>query len=197
MGRLVIIRHCRANPNVEHTVEGRQSMPLTNIGLGQAERLGEYVGADFDVQRIISSNRKRCLQTAEAIGAPIEKTSLLSEIYWGDWEVMEWGDPHPEYPPDVKERLAFDWNFQTPNGDSMNSFVARIDKAIDRYELRSIDDDIAIVSHDTTVKMLITRLLGRETTRYTDIEAEQGSVSAISVLDGGVELELTNYTDQL
>ncbi len=197
MGRVILIRHCETKANVEGTVQSRQNLSLSKRGELQATLVGEYVRENFSVNRIISSNRRRCVQTANAIGEPIEKTPLLREIDWGDWEGKKWNDVKAEYPEDVTALLTADPNFSTPNGDSLMSFIERIDEAIDEFSFRSADGDIAVVTHEGTVRTMITRLLGWPPQHMGNLIAFPGSVSVISTSATTIRLETLNHYEHL
>ncbi|NQW20378.1 MAG: histidine phosphatase family protein [Chloroflexi bacterium] len=197
MGRLILIRHCETKANIEGTVQGRRNFSLSKRGERQAVLVGEYVREIFSVNRIISSNRNRCIQTANAIGEPVEKTHLLREIDWGDWEGKKWNDVKAEYPDDVTALLTADPNFSTPNGDSLTSFIERIDKAIDEFNFRGADGDITVVTHEGTVRTMITRLLGWAPKHMGNLVAFPGSVSVVSTSATTTKLEMLNHYEHL
>ncbi|WP_342824594.1 histidine phosphatase family protein [Candidatus Lucifugimonas marina] len=197
MGRLILIRHCETRSNVEGTVQGRRNLALSDRGEKQAVLVGEYVRGNFSIDRVISSNRKRCIQTAAEIDQNVEINPLLREIHWGDWEGKKWADVKREYPDDVEALLTADPTFTTPNGDSLMSFIQRIDQAISDLDLVNLNGDIAIVSHEGTVRTMITRLLGWPSANMANLTAFPGSVSVISASYASAKLETLNYYDHL
>ena len=197
MGRLILIRHCETNANVEGTVQGRRNLSLSDRGERQAILVGEYVRKNFSLRRIISSNRRRCIQTANAIGESIEITPFLREIDWGDWEGKKWDDVTAEYPEDVTALLTADPSFSTPNGDSLMSFIERIDQAIDEFKLKDTGGDIAVVTHEGTVRTMITRLLGWNPQHMGNLVAFPGSVSVVTTSPNTIKLETLNHYEHL
>lgn len=197
MSRLVLIRHCETKSNVEGTVQGRRDLTLSARGEEQAVLVGEYVRSTFSVERVISSNRKRCVQTANQIGLPVEINPLLREIDWGDWEGKKWADVKREYPEDVEALLTADPTFTTPNGDSLMSFIARIDQAISDLDIANLDGDVAIVSHEGTVRTMITRLLGWLPSNMANVTAFPGSISVVSATPTSAKLETLNHYEHL
>lgn len=197
MGRLILIRHCETRSNVEGTVQGRRNLALSDRGEKQARLVGEYVRGNFSIERVISSNRKRCIQTASEINQNVEINPLLREIHWGDWEGKKWADVKLEYPDDIEAFLTADPTFATPNGDSLMSFIQRIDQAISDLDLVNLNGDIAIVSHEGTVRTMITRLLGWPSANMANLTAFPGSVSVISTSFASAKLESLNYYDHL
>ena len=197
MSRLILIRHCETNANVEGTVQGHQNLSLSERVGRQATLVGEYVHQEFSVNRIISSNRRRCTQTAKAIGPIVEVSPLLREIDWGDWEGKKWNDVKAEYPDDVTALLTADPNFSTPNGDSLMSFIERIDDAITELNLKNTDGDTIIVTHEGTVRTMITRLLGWDPSHMGNLVAFPGSVSIVTLEGNRRKLELLNHYEHL
>jgi len=197
LGQLILIRHCETRSNVEGTVQGRRDLALSDRGEQQAILVGEFVRHNFSIDRVISSNRRRCLQTANEIGQTVEANPLLREIHWGDWEGKKWDDVKQNYPEDVEALLTADPTFATPNGDSLASFIARIDQAISELDLMNLNSDIAIVSHEGTVKTMITRLLGWPASNMANLTAFPGSISVVSTKSHPAKLESLNHYDHL
>lgn len=197
MGRLILIRHCETNANVEGTVQGRRDLSLSKRGEQQAELVGEFIRENFSISQVASSVRMRCIQTAEALGHTIETTPLLQEIDWGDWEGKKWSDLKADYPEDVEALLTADPNFSTPNGDSLMSFAKRIDKTITELQLEEHGEDIAVVTHEGTVRTMIPQLLGWPPSHMGNLVAFPGSVSVISMAHKTPKLELLNFYQHL
>ena len=101
----------------QHT--GRTDLPLLPAGEAQAERLGELLsGVEFAA--VYSSDLERSVRTAELAGfASVEKTHLLREYDYGeyegltsrqihesqpDWDIYRDGCPGGETPAEVYER---------------------------------------------------------------------------------------------
>lgn len=197
MGRLILVRHCETRANVEGTVQGRRNLALSERGERQAQLVGEHIRGRFKYSKVISSVRKRCIQTASSISEHVEETDLLREIHWGDWEGKKWSDVKAEYPEDVEALLAADPDFATPNGDSLSSFVARINDAIASFDLRNQSEDVVIVSHDGTVKAMITALLDWDSSHMSRMSVFPGSISVVDMGGESARLELLNYYDHL
>jgi broad specificity phosphatase PhoE len=197
MGRLILIRHCETNANVEGTVQGRRDLSLSKRGERQAELVGKFVRENFSVGKVVSSVRKRCIQTAEALGHSVETTPLLREIDWGDWEGKKWSDLKADYPEDVEALLTADPNFSTPNGDSLMSFAQRIDEAITEIRFEEDSEDTAVVTHEGTVRTMIPRLLDWPPSHMSNLVAFPGSISIVSMAQKTPKLELLNFYQHL
>ena len=64
MATLVLVRHGETTWNRERRVQGWAPVGLTEHGREQATRLGEHLAATYDVDRLLSSDLHRSLETA-------------------------------------------------------------------------------------------------------------------------------------
>ena len=87
--KLYIIRHGQTDWNVEGKIQGRQDIPLNDMGRRQARALADGMKSR-PVASVYSSPQKRAMETAEAIAGPLGLTvkavPQLMEIGYGDWE---------------------------------------------------------------------------------------------------------------
>jgi len=197
LGQLILVRHCETQSNVEGTVQGRQNSSLTKRGRLQAELVGEYVSEKFEINRVISSDRRRCLETASTIGAEVITTSLLRELDFGDWEGQKWSKITSDQPADIENMLASDPDFRPPNGESLTDMDSRLSSLIDYYGLLDITDIVAIVSHDGTLRSLISKLVNWKQENISNLVLFVGSVTTISTGSDSPKIELLNYYQHL
>ena len=87
--RIYVARHGQTQWNLEDKICGRTDLPLTPLGLTQAEKLADRVES-LDVDVILSSPMLRARQTAQAsanrLGLPIEVDQRLIEQDYGIYE---------------------------------------------------------------------------------------------------------------
>lgn len=98
-GDLVFVRH---GENIINSAISNDFLPLTELGIKQAEEVKKIIGDNFDV--VISSISMRCIMTAKIImngGDPIKEIRLL-ERGWGNKE-----QDGRETDEQAKERLLF------------------------------------------------------------------------------------------
>ena len=68
MGSIIFLRHGQAKNNTERILAGRTpGVPLTETGINQAEKAGEFL-KDMDISAIYSSPIERAKNTAEIVG---------------------------------------------------------------------------------------------------------------------------------
>jgi len=90
---LFLARHGETLWNKEKRLQGSKNIPLSEVGLQQAEALTESL-LNFSIDEIITSKLKRAYQTAEIVGkrleVPIKKLKGFNEQSYGKFE----GQPH-------------------------------------------------------------------------------------------------------
>ncbi|MCD8050367.1 MAG: histidine phosphatase family protein [Clostridiales bacterium] len=94
--KIYVTRHGETAWNRRDVVCGRTDLPLTDLGLAQAEKLAERA-AETDIDLILSSPLLRARQTAQAvarrIGAEVIVEPLLIEQDFGAFEEADRFDP--------------------------------------------------------------------------------------------------------
>jgi broad specificity phosphatase PhoE len=99
--RLFLVRHARTKNNVNHVAQGHLDSDLDEVGIEQADELADFL-EDQRLERLFSSDSKRCVQTAAATvrktGLDLIQTPLLRERFLGELEGA----------PITKLRKAFD-----------------------------------------------------------------------------------------
>jgi len=157
--RLYVVRHGQTSWNVDGRAQGHTDIPLSPVGLEQAEAVGEAFRG-IQVDRILASDLSRALQTArpiqQATGAPLEQHKALRERCFGDWE----GDPFTEVSArSIEAGLTSDLSLlevRPPNGESFVDLWNRVTPILE--EIESTEETLAIVSHGGTCSILLARI---------------------------------------
>ena len=159
MNRIILIRHGETDWNKEGRSQGWADNDLSELGLEQAELLGKYVRERYDASKVVSSELKRCTQTAETLGRAYQTNPLLREIDTGKFSGLLWEEIQSRYP---KESLALSESIYVspPEGESWLQVMARVGKFIDESQMLYSDEDVVLVTHGGTIKCFIVTLLG-------------------------------------
>ncbi|MFQ3586657.1 MAG: histidine phosphatase family protein, partial [Fimbriimonadaceae bacterium] len=112
------------------------------------------------VPRILSSDLKRSLQTAEAVaqtlGVSVETSAALRERSFGEWEGLNFAELHARYEahgaPDTPQH-----EIRPPGGESMVDVWNRLDAVVEM--IRAHEDDLLVVTHGGTVSLLLAKLI--------------------------------------
>ena len=188
-GRLVLIRHCETDSNALGVVQGPKDVPLSARGLRQTHLVGDYVNRNYSIDRMLSSDRSRCVDTARSIGVPLSTTPLLRELDFGEWEGRKWSDVRAETPELARQLLAADPAFVAPGGESYSSYSTRVEQVIADNKLHELSETVAVVTHDGVIRSLIAGILRWPAVTMSSSTVFVGSVSSIFVRRGIPQLD--------
>ncbi len=174
---------------------GHKDVPLDEVGRRQALLVGRRFRYRT-IDRILSSDLQRCLETARAIeggrGIPIEVDPRLRERAMGDFE----GRLHEEL-VEALERIAeregttfFD--ARPPNGESLMDVWIRIQPVVE--DLRQSYGSTVVVTHGGTATLLLAGLLGMAPHMARAFRFSNTGVSKIIQRDDG-SLVLVKHND--
>jgi len=158
--KIVFIRHCMTDWNKQRRYLGCKDINLNRLGEIQALRLRRRL-KHFMFDRIYSSDRKRCLQTARIIfdGAKVIKTKDLREINFGAIEGLR----HPEiikrYGAIYKNWLINPFKNHIPGVETLPAFRKRVRLFLRKIVSINQDKTVAIVCHAGTIGVFISGLL--------------------------------------
>jgi phosphoserine phosphatase len=186
--RLILVRHGESEWNRIGRYQGQLDAPLSDLGLRQAEALGNRL-ANERLDAIYSSPLQRARRTADAIATrhphlTIEEDAALLEIHHGDWQGM--------YAPDVRERYAemldewrtYPTRSQMPNGESFSNILKRTLNFRERMcREHTADASIVVSTHDVVVKILIADALGMHMDRINRLWITNASISVVEYTD--------------
>jgi len=156
--RLYLVRHGQTSWNVEQRAQGHTDIPLDEEGILQADMLGHsFAGVGID--RVLSSDLKRSVQTAEPIakysGARLDVDKRLRERSFGNWEGLPFDEfRHRSPSPERMEEL---FAFRPPGGESFKDVWVRLDPVV--HELRRSEIDSVVVTHGGSCALLLAKLL--------------------------------------
>lgn len=87
--RLILLRHGQTDYNATDRMQGQLDTDLSELGRSQAKTAAAELAVRAPI-RIVSSDLKRALDTAEALGdaagVPVSTDERLRETHLGDWQ---------------------------------------------------------------------------------------------------------------
>ena len=90
MTTLLIVRHGQSTANPNNIFAGHFNVPLTSLGIKQAEATAAYIAAHYRVDAVYSSDLERAFRTArilaDRVGLDVHPCTDLREVYAGEWE---------------------------------------------------------------------------------------------------------------
>lgn len=159
--RLHLLRHGQSTWNVERRLQGQTMwVPLTDQGLAEAEAAAARLRVP-GLRAIWSSDQVRAIQTATVIadahGVPVSEVAELREVALGELEGRHYDDLAAQETPPGVHTAEVRWG----NGESLVDVEARLRPMLARLDSEfGPDDDVVLVSHGDTLRVLVTLLDG-------------------------------------
>ena len=151
--RLILLRHGETEWSRSGQHTSTTDLELTAVGREQARAAAVTLAQlNLDNPLVLSSPRRRALETAELAGLHIDEVSpLLVEWDYGDYEGMTTHDIRTETPGWLL------WTYGCPGGESVDQVSMRADQAV-AYALDHMPDrDVVFVSHGHFSRSVVTR----------------------------------------
>ena len=169
--RLYLVRHGATPLTAENKFSGAENVYLSDEGREQVERLAQRL-ADDDINAIYSSPLDRTKETAEIIARPHSLTPILKdglrEISHGHWEGMTRNEVEDQFADEYTAWESDPFTFAPKDGESGISVLARALPVIREIVVTNKDENIVVVSHKATIRLLLSSLLGFDARGYRD-----------------------------
>jgi probable phosphoglycerate mutase len=161
---IYLVRHGQTEWNVEHRLQGFQDSPLTELGMKQAQWLGEAIRNER-IDRIYSSSSLRAHRTAEIIRGAREIEIMdcddLREINMGIWE----GETQAEVKERDPEQFHYFWNdpekFTVQGSETFHEVSKRAINKLNEIISDNQGNAVLLVTHSVVVKLLMAYFEGR------------------------------------
>lgn len=182
--RLFLIRHGATELSAEDRFAGATDVALSHEGHNQVERLSRRL-ADDGLTAVYASPLQRTLDTARAVARPHGLTPIaregLREIDHGRWEGLTRAEVESRYSDEYARWEADPFTFAPDGGECGLDVMARALPVIRRIVEDHPDENVAVVSHKATIRLVISSLLGFDARGYRD-RLDQAPAS-LSILD--------------
>jgi broad specificity phosphatase PhoE len=173
-------------------------VPLSDLGREQAQRLSARL-ATQQIAAIYASPLQRTVETAQIIAAPhrieVVKDGNLREISHGHWEQLTRREVDARFPVEAASWDNDPFTFAPSGGESGLAVTARALPALLEIVRRHCLQNVIVVSHKATIRLLLSSLLGFDPRRYRD-NLDQ-SPAALNIVDfrDTVRARLTLFND--
>lgn len=171
MTRLLLVRHGATDATEEGRFSGSSGAELSEQGRWQAARLGERL-AQQKIARIYTSPLSRALDTARIIAShcrlePVARDGLR-EIGHGHWEGLQREEVERRFPEEYAAWEADPFTFAPKGGESGVAVLARALPVIREVVTAHPGEQLLIVSHKATLRLVLSSLLGFDARGYRD-----------------------------
>jgi broad specificity phosphatase PhoE len=175
----MLVRHGETEWNAREIFRGRRDVGLNEMGVKQAELLGDYL-RDLKVEAIYSSPLKRALDTAKSIarhhGLDVKVAPGLIDFNYGAWEGLTHQDVKRRYGVLYERWLKEPHLVKIPDGESLGTVRERARNVVDKTALKHTGTAV-LVSHRVVNKVLICSLLGLDNSHFWDIRQDLGGIT--------------------
>ena len=182
--RLFLIRHGATVLTAEDRFAGSTDVELSDTGRAQVASLARRL-ADDPIQTVYASPLRRTVETAAIIGRPHGLTPILRdglrEIDHGRWEGLRRADVETQFADEYTAWEEDPYIFAPEGGESGISALARAMPVIREIVLNHSGENVVVVSHKATIRLIISSLLGFDARGYRD-RLDQ-SPACLNVLD--------------
>ncbi len=148
--RVIAIRHGETAWNAEMRMQGQLDIPLNDVGLRQAQRVGAAL-ADEHIDAIHSSDLARALQTAEPLaqrlGLPIGLEPGLRERCFGVFQGLTFDEVKARWPDESRRWRQREPDFAPEGAESLRVFAARAVAAAALIAAAHAGQTVVIVTH--------------------------------------------------
>lgn len=196
--RIFLIRHGATVLTAEDRFAGSINVELSEEGREQARRLGLRLSAE-NLGAIYASPMGRTMETAGFIAAPhgltVNPRDGLREISHGRWETMTRPEVEAAHPEEAAAWEEDPFTFAPEGGESGLAVTARALPVLMGIVRDHPGQNVAVISHKATIRLLLSSLLGFDPRRYRD-NLDQ-SPAALNIVDfkGPVRARLTLFND--
>jgi probable phosphoglycerate mutase len=182
--RVFLIRHGATVLSAEDRFAGSTDVELSDEGRRQAGRLAVRLQEE-PIAAVYASTMGRTIETARILAEPhgleVRQREGLREISHGHWEQMTRDEVEQKFPEEAEEWEKDPYTFAPAGGESGLAVTARALPALIDLVRAHPGENIVVVSHKATIRLLLSSLLGFDPRRYRD-NLDQ-SPAALNIVD--------------
>ncbi len=146
-------------------------MELSKKGREEARCLAERLKGE-KIAAVYASPLGRTVETAQILATPhdlsVQTCDGFREISHGHWEGMKRHEVEEKFPEEMAEWEKDPYTFAPAGGESGLAVTARALPALIDLVRKHPSENILIVSHKGTIRLLLSSLLGFDPRRYRD-----------------------------
>jgi probable phosphoglycerate mutase len=201
MVTIAFVRHGHTELSREDFMCGTTDPPLCALGLEMAAAIAERVAEDRWVA-LYTSPLLRAQQTAAPVGRrlglPVQVEPELCEIAYGEWEGRRLSEIRATDAERYRRWVERPGGVAPPGGESGEAVVARARPAVERIVARHPDGNVLVVSHKSTIRLLLCAFLDIDLNLYRlRIAAPVASLAVVEFRDTGPLVRSVGETGHL
>ena len=196
--RAFMVRHGATVLSAEDRFAGATDIALSDEGREQTRRLAERL-SDENITAVYASPLGRTVETAQILAAPhkleVQTRDGLREINHGRWEQMTRHEVEEKFPEEAAEWEKDPYTFAPLGGESGLAVTARALPVLIDIVRTHPGENILVVSHKATIRLLLSSLLGFDPRRYRDNLDQKPAALNIVDFRGATRARLSLFND--
>jgi alpha-ribazole phosphatase len=200
LSKLLLVRHGRTKLHKDDRFWGKTDVALGDIGIRQAEQLHDRLAKE-KIHTVYASALSRARTTAEIIISnrrlTIATREELDECNFGYVEGLTFEEITDKYPDLASELNRPDYCLRFPGGESFEELDHRVIAFLEKLDRHKTKENILIVAHGGTLRLLICHLLGIDVKHWHQFRLDLASVSIVETYSEGAILNLMNDVSHL
>ncbi len=169
--RLYLVRHGVTPLTAEDRFSGSENVHLSDEGRAQVRQLAIRL-ANTRMGAVYSSPLDRTIETAMILAEPHHleflKADGLREITHGHWEGLTRKEVETRFGEEYAAWESDPFIFAPEGGESGISVLARALPLIRQIVVNHVDENVLVVSHKATLRLILSSLLGFDGRGYRD-----------------------------
>jgi broad specificity phosphatase PhoE len=169
--RLLLVRHGATALTAEDRFSGAIGVDLSDEGRAQVARLSERLGGE-PIRAVHCSPLSRTVETAAILAAPHRLPLIhddgLREMSHGRWEGLTRKEVEQRFPEEYATWEADPFNFAPEGGESGLAVLARALPVLRQIVVSHPGQQVLVVSHKATLRLVLSSLLGFDPRGYRD-----------------------------
>jgi broad specificity phosphatase PhoE len=201
MTKILLTRHGHVDGINPKRFRGRAELPLTELGLKQADRLGARIAAQWKPAAIYTSGLQRCVVTAGKIavasGTSASVLDGLMDLDYGAWQMRTHDEVKAEAPEAFRLWHAAPHLMRFPGGESLQDLVGRTSDALRTLLARHADQIVVMVGHDSVNRALLLQLLDQPLAAYWKLAQDPCTLNEVDIEAEKIAIRRINDTSHL
>ena len=169
--RLLLVRHGATTLTAEDRFSGSANADLSDEGRGQVSLLAQRLSGE-NIRAMYCSPLSRTVETAAILarphGLPLLHRDGLREIGHGHWEGLSRREVEDRFAEEYRSWEADPFTFAPEQGESGVAVLARALPVLREIVVKHAGEQVLVVSHKATLRLILSSLLGFDARGYRD-----------------------------
>ncbi|XP_078465670.1 6-phosphofructo-2-kinase/fructose-2,6-bisphosphatase-like isoform X2 [Lampetra fluviatilis] len=185
---IYLCRHGESELNIKGRIGGDSGLSLR--GKQFANTMGNFLREqNIKDLKVWTSQMKRTIQTAEALGAPYEQWKALDEIDAGVCEEMTYEQIQETHPEEFALRDQDKYHYRYPKGESYQDLVHRLEPVIMELERQ---ENVLVICHQAVMRCLLAYFLDKSYEELPYLKCYLHTVIKLTPVAYGCKMEQIN-----